>query len=80
MPKKQSELFEVIEDVETATMEEVDLIPDEEEFKKHIHQISGLNAAADSLNDKGQRECPFCGSINNAEDKQCGFCGVELEQ
>lgn len=88
IPEKQTELFEVFEETDSATMEEaetasmeaVDLIPDEEEFKKHLHQISDLNAADDSLNDKGQRECPFCGSINNREDKQCSFCGVELEQ
>ena len=86
VPKKQEELFEVAEEknviyekADVVAYEEADLIPDEEEFKQHIHQIYDLKNAADSQIAKEQRECPFCGSVNNAEDKQCGFCGAELE-
>lgn len=87
IPEKQTELFEEFseadfipnKEIDFIPNEEADLVPDEEEFKRHLHQISDLNAA-DSRTDKEQRECPLCGSINNAEDKQCSFCGAELEQ
>ena len=79
IPEKQTELFEVSEETEPIQYEEAELIPDEEEFKQHIHHISDLNAVG-CRTDKEQRECPLCGSVNNAEDKQCSFCGAELEQ
>lgn len=83
VPERQGELFEMAEDnsviYENADVEEAELIPDEEEFKQHIHQISDLNPVNDQTV-KEQRECPLCGSLNNLEDKQCSFCGAELEQ
>lgn len=54
-----------------------DTIPDEEEFHRHIQQISLINHVSEPAQ---LRECPFCGSLNSDESQQCDFCGAEIKQ
>lgn len=51
-----------------------EMVPDEEDFLRHIRQISATNPTP------GQKqlwECPFCGSQNPADSRQCSFCGAD---
>ena len=54
-----------------------DRIPDEEEFHRHMQQISLINHVSEPAQ---LLECPLCGSLNSAESLQCDFCGAELKQ
>lgn len=53
-----------------------ELIPDAEEFNRHLRQIAAANPPQEP---KQLRECPFCGSMNPADSSQCDFCGIDYE-
>ena len=53
-----------------------ELIPDEEEFNRHLRQIAAANPPQEP---KQLWECPLCGSMNPADSGQCDFCGTDRE-
>ena len=53
-----------------------ELVPDEEDFQRHMRQISIANPAPETVQ---LWECSYCGSLNSAENEQCEFCGAEHE-
>lgn len=50
-----------------------ELVPDEEDFQRHMQHISIANPPPEP---KQLWECQYCGSLNSAENEQCEFCGA----
>lgn len=53
-----------------------EIVPGEEDFQRHLQQISALNTASEQ---KELWECPYCGSQNPADGEQCNFCGAAMK-
>lgn len=51
-----------------------DLVPDEEDFRRHLQQISVINPTAEP---NQLWECPRCGAVNSMNSLQCDFCGAD---
>ncbi|MCH5200817.1 MAG: zinc ribbon domain-containing protein [Oscillospiraceae bacterium] len=87
-PKKQQEnVFKRETDFEEAASKEKqpklleepaddELIPDEEEFQRHLRQIALLSRNCDPIQ---LWECPHCGSLNPDGSGRCEFCGADRE-
>ena len=56
-----------------------ELVPDEEDFKRHLQQISD-QAPPNAPQQEQLWECPFCGFMNLSDSGQCDFCGAESKQ
>lgn len=56
-----------------------DLVPDEEDFRRHLQRISGTNTNPPAES-KQPWECHCCGTTNRTDSLQCMLCGADRRQ